>query len=372
VIRRSVHVVAVTDSLPCTFSSCSNAPWTRYDDHRISRASWKTIREDTRASLADTGYVFFYRKLNARERVKMAKSRGQQPDPADVKEAGTEAIAAAEVKSEVKLVRSVSLTHSPALGNLSEADSPFVLSPALPELCTQDNVAFLKELSGGHSAHYLQALNAATRRDAQFIHPFHVALAAPAAAASDKKTEAKAAGAAGGGASTTGEGQSRSAMAEVYTDSDKDPLCATCLLPQRLHSIVSPLAPVAGSSAGDAKSSSAASECPLAGSVVGECPHCLMRVSARTFASHVAHKQCAAELWPGFEKPLPPAVDAAAAAGAATGPAPVAEGQVVQGPENQPPLMERRESGFPCERCNQLLPNWDDYMAHYATCGDVM
>src|SRR4051812_19089613 len=108
-----------------------NAPWTRYDDTRITRSSWKQITEDTRTSIMDTSFICFYRRLTPGERVRAAQRKNKPVSDDDLKEA-----------TEYERKRA--------------SEPQFVLSPVLPEIVGQDNAAFLRELATTNSNHYLQ------------------------------------------------------------------------------------------------------------------------------------------------------------------------------------------------------------------------
>jgi hypothetical protein len=283
-----------------------NAPWTRYDDTRISRTSWKSIKEDTRASLVDTAYMLFYRRLNATESSKLAKQRNSGVPP--VSPTPSE-------HHDVKDIANLSLQPSFKAKEKKE----FVLSPALTEMVSRDNSLFLTELMQSTTAHYLQALSATVRAQANFTGPFHVQLLATA----DKK--------------------------QSVLQVPVEPSCSVCLAPLKHHT------------QGDGDS------CPFAAYQIIECSKCMLAVSRAGYEAH--SKTCVPEVWPGFgpQKATQSANVSSTNTGTNGNAIPQAP-DVPAPPDSDPPMLERATSLFVCESCHMQIAGFEQYMVHHAEC----
>jgi DNA-directed RNA polymerase subunit RPC12/RpoP len=271
---------------------CSNAPWMRLDDTRVSRASWKNIRDDTRTSISDTAYMFFYRRLSSAERARAA-ARSAAP-PSTISTPSTPTAQISPLLPLTSLQRSSSaLSACPSLLASGRA-LEWSMSPSLPELVCYDNTQFVKELSSNVTVNYHLQLNSVIRQEASFYAPFHLALQpSPSttlpsnptiAAGSNTPPVATAVGATvakvGVAAASVTPIPTPSAPATTVASSppvalSMDMLCSACLAPRSSH--------VSGSAINEA--------CTLSSYAVVECPHCGLRSSRAVYDQHLVDSQ---------------------------------------------------------------------------------
>jgi hypothetical protein len=313
----------------------SDAPWTRYDDTRITRTTWKGLKAGIRNSANDTAYILFYKRVDAAAQ----SALNRLPSAVDAK--GKDAKSAAPNAPPPE----VAAAAAPAA-----ADSPLALpshtSASLSELIRQDNARYMDELSAATTTHFWQHVNAMVRSHTRYAGEWSVHAPASASASASP------------------------APAPAPAEAAKSKVCPIC------------------------RGVAHGGSCPYENLVVQSCPTCHAQLPKAQFAAHFVAdpnapgaKRCVTLAAWGTNLTLPepdpakPIMQTASwAVGSNTPTAPVAtappsaaapSGSGSSGGDGvapAPPLV-RASSVYSCPGCNAVIAGMADFAAHLAKTG---